>query len=94
MIRKTEIQEIVNTSTPFPYARFTVIREPLTALGHGSWLPFSGLARSAGTVVFPLGLSESVLVFPLTARLTLHLFRRYPCSLLFRSGCQVCFVLL
>ena len=41
-----------------------------------SWLAFSGLARSAGTVVFPLGLGESVLVFPLTTRLTLHLFCR------------------
>ena len=44
-------------------------------------LPFSGLARSAGTVVFPLGLSESVLVFPLTTRLTLHLCCRYSSSL-------------
>ena len=44
----------------------------------GPWLAFSGLARSAGTVVFPLvlGLGESVLAFPLTTRLTLHLFCR------------------
>ena len=32
-----------------------------------SFLPVSCLARSAGTVVFPPGLSESDLEFPLTA---------------------------
>ena len=60
---------------------------------HGSGF-LARLASSAGTVVFPLGLSESVLAFPLTAGLILHLFRRCSCSLLFRGGCQVCFVLL
>ena len=58
------------------------------------WLTFSGLARSTWAVTFPLGLSESVSVFPLTTRLTLHLLRRYSCFLLFRGGCHVCFVLL
>ena len=68
----TEKLSFVNTSrTPFPYARVTKL-ESLRQ----SWLAFSGLARSAGTVVFPLGLGESVLVFPLTRRLALHLFCR------------------
>ena len=55
----------------------------LESLRHCHWirLAFSGLARSAGTVVFPLGLGESVLAFPLTTRLTLHLFCRYSPSL-------------
>ena len=94
LIQKTQIWETFDTEsiTPFPYT--TGILHTLRHWAPQPWLPFSGLARSAGTVVFPLGLSESVLVFLLTARLTLHLFRRYSCSLLFRSGCQVCFVLL
>ena len=38
--------------------------------------PFSGLARSTRSVAFPLSSSESGTVFPLTTRLTLHLFCR------------------
>ena len=74
----TEKLSFVNTSrTPFPYARVTsTMNSRVYNIVIGSWLAFSGLARSAGTVVFPLGLGESVLVFPLTTHLTLHLFCR------------------
>ena len=81
LIFDTEKLSFVNTSrTPFPYARVTM-NSRVYDIVIGSWLAFSGLARSAGTVVFPLGLGESVLVFPLTTRLTLHLFCRYSSSL-------------
>ena len=52
------------------------------SLGHGSrFLAWHVLQVVTYTVVFPLGLSEAVLVFPLTARLTLHLLCGYLSSI-------------